>query len=1221
MKLLRGLFISATVFGLLSLPFLPTTAASSSRVPATGNTAPVSTPQNPKTVKLTLLIKDPVGNPVGGARVNVWHDKLGPDVRPPDYQQESHADGRVSIEVLAGQTSEVTVEVHKEDLGWKENITLSGPSIFHFVDLKKVSMDTFGTESTDSIHVKVRVENESGSPIEGARIVFFDRAGSPRVRAEGSTGKNGEVILDVRAWNYAIVALKDGYESGSSAVTLSYSDSGKSITAPTIKLRKKAAASNNNIEVKVTVRSAVDRNGVSGAQVILTGQDGITSGVYTGTTDSSGEASITVREHGRFKLEISQEFFESHNSEVHIASGETEKDLPLYLLKEKSKPSTATDLVSITVLAADKNNAPIAGASVKVEKISVATDVSGLATASNVIGLEASSVFVTATAQGYKRQTRNIPVHRGVNYTNATASATFVLQPGEDAASEDTPIVLVVEVLDSFSQQPLSNTAVQIRFQRTVVGQGTSNETGSATMKLEESASFTLEQLRSGLKVEASHSNYVRKDSDITADLLMPSTTPRIITLFLERDWTALTKAITQLEGKVAAWDRDVLDASAASGSVRSRTAQLTLIENRISALADELDRFRGTATGFSGPGTQLRCSSVAQLTTNIEAYEAEALQKAQDVAEKLDAAMAIAQRCSVPEDGAAIKRYHQDAIRLAAEIGRIDKNAAEDSRRLSRLAKELEAVKQTLKDAEDLILRINIEVRAGDALEKQIRADFNRGTALSKDLDKRRDALADEINDLKEIHGLDPRFIHRLPANLKKRLDDMAELVGSRNNQLFVGPSEELADTAQQLLSRMRADQERAKKLLAEFSSAQCDIRPMSNKVRAINQALLEASADLGLAADLPKKADDCANRGSCQPLLSNIRALMEEDELEFAETRINEARTKGCDVSKAIEELDYFRTVRQTANLLAESLENCRFQDALNFAQQIPASIRTRPLIAKALAAVQRGLQAQQRIAQLRASAKLAVERSRQRSSADSYIEEAEMAAEGFPCLMDDVSQFRDQYKGGRTTTKPQVEDLPEDADEPVAGTSHKPHREDLPDDTDNPPVSRKENTTPKRNDTLGASLTMANPWVKDAHFTACCGGRADFSYGLNSATRKDTYPPSEGGNFTIHWNFEGVPQGEIRQGEEIIITVTGTFTASLPDRDLQPYASGGVRAEGDIDVTEQKGAYVGRTNKQVGRYVLKVRPNAKSVTISLGADFGLGTFAIYRFGAEQK
>src|SRR5262245_47212871 len=366
MKLLRGLMIAAAVFGLLSLPCLSSSGASGSREHGTNSTAPVSASQNTKTVKLALLIKDPLGNPVGGARVNVWHDQNGPDIRPPDYQEESHADGRVSIEVLSGKTSEVTVEVHKDDLGWKDNIALSGPVVFRSVPLKKISTNVLGIDSADLIHVKVRVENESGFPLEGARVIFGDLGGSRQIEAEGTTGQNGEATIDVRAWAYFIHALKDGYENGRATLTLTTWHRGKTISAPIIKLRKKTAVeANTNIEVKVTVRSAADRNGVSGAQIVLTGQEGITSGVYSGTTDSSGEARITVKEHGRFKLEISQEFFEPLNTEVRIASGETEKDLPLYLLKVKPKPSTASDLVSVKVLAGDKNNAPISGASVK----------------------------------------------------------------------------------------------------------------------------------------------------------------------------------------------------------------------------------------------------------------------------------------------------------------------------------------------------------------------------------------------------------------------------------------------------------------------------------------------------------------------------------------------------------------------------------------------------------------------------------------------------------------------------------------------------------------------------------------------------------------------------------------------------------------------------------------------------------------------------------------
>ncbi|MEW6130205.1 MAG: hypothetical protein AB1757_24430 [Acidobacteriota bacterium] len=1204
MKVSRIPIIPAIVLALLVLPYWSSSAM-----------------QSKKTIKLTLQVKGPDGNPVGGARVYVWHDTWVPDIRPADYREETHANGQVTLEVRAGETSEVTIEVSKDDLQWTGNIKLSGTTIYRSIEIKKVSSD----DDSKLIKVKVHVEGEKQEPIPGARIVFSDIGGSRRSEADGYTDQNGDATLGVRAYTYAIHAGKDGYQSGEVRISLNKFQSGKTITAPTIKLTKKTVVE-TNVEVVVQVQNAKDLSNVVGAEVVLTGQAGVTSGIYKGTTDGSGTARITLKAYGKFSLEISQEYFETLSSDVQIAQGEGEKNLPPYRLKEKSKKSEGNNLVSVKVLASDKNQAPIVGGTVSVEKISTATDATGLAMIRDVIGIDATSVIITATAQGYKRQTKIAQVRRDYQYTDATASATFVMEPGEDPPSEDTPIRLVVEIIDSFTQQPLSNTDVRIRFKGKLVGIENTNEFGEARFELKDSAPYSVAEFRSGLKVDAYHDNYIPRDSDITPDLLMPSSTPRIVTLHLERDWTALGKDLTVLEGKVAAWDKDAKEAATLPGQVQSRVGQLKLINQRVGATVTELNNFRRQVTGFNGPGDQLRCANAAQLKSNLERYEVEANRKAQEVAEKLKLATALAERCSAVTDGATIKRHYQDAIRLAAEIGRLDKLAGEDSRKLAILAKEVEAVRQTLKEAQDLIPRIDVEARTAEVIAKQIRADYDRGTALSKDLDKRRDALAQAINDLKKLHGLDPRFINRLPLNLKKRFDDLAELVASRNSDLFSSPNITSVEDALRLLESIRKAKAEAEKNLAEYNNALCNIDPMNERVRAINQALLDASAELGLAADLPRKADECTRQGACMPALANIRSLLEEDNLESAEAEINKARINGCDVSKATEELEYFRTVRRTANLLAESLENCRFQQALNLAQQIPASIKSRPLVAQALSAVQRGLQAQRRIAQLRASAKLAVERTRQMTSANSYIEEAEMAAEGFPCLMEEVARFRDEYEPRDSATKPQVEELPEDADHPTTRPTgkakSKPKVEEIPDDdkpnqTDNrPPAQKPAVTTPP-----GGSLQLANPQVKDAYAHVCCGGRTDYTYGLNSATLKYAYPPSEGGNVTVEWQFDGVPPGAISPGEEITITVTGNFSASLPDRDFQPPAAGGVRVEGDVEMIEQKTGYVGRNFKQIGKYIFRVRPNAKWVSIGLGADYGLGTFVVYRYGTQPK
>src|SRR4029077_20012864 len=113
----------------------------------------------------------------------------------------------------------------------------------------------------------------------------------------------------------------------------------------------------------------------------------------------------------------------------------------------------------------DKNNSPIVRAAVTANRTTTYTDANGIATLNTTLGFDASYVVITAAAEGYKRQSKTAQVKRGVRYNDAGASATFVLEPGEDVASDDTPIRLVVEIIDSLTNQPLGGkTNVQIRF-------------------------------------------------------------------------------------------------------------------------------------------------------------------------------------------------------------------------------------------------------------------------------------------------------------------------------------------------------------------------------------------------------------------------------------------------------------------------------------------------------------------------------------------------------------------------------------------------------------------------------------------------------------------------------------------------------------------------------------------------------------------------------------
>lgn len=1023
--------------------------------------------QEQQTIKLRLLVKDSAGNPVGGALVNVWHDYTGPDVRPADYQVlETNVNGLAEIEVRASKTDEVTVEAGKGNLKARVNLKLIGPVMSRVIELKQVTTDLFETDPADLIKVKVRVESEGaspgekGQPLAGAKVTF-GLTELRRSQGEDSTNPEGDVTLSLLGTGYWIEATKEGYLPGRTAVHLNRLQRGKTISAPAIKLKKATGEEEAKVNVTVEVRNADTGVGVGGAAVVLTGKAGITSGIFTGQTNPDGRAEITVRGYGRFDLQVSQQYFETHDGEVRILYGEKEKDVGPIALKEKPKAETGGDAVSVTVLAGDRKNAPIEGAKVLVGTKSTTTGADGKATLSASLG--ESFVVATASAEGYKSQSATIRVRRGVRYTDASATTTIILQPGEDAPTESTPLRLIVEVRDAATSNPLNCRNVLLRLSGRIIADEDTNSAGEASFELKDQPDAPLSSVRSGLRIDASCPKYKPRYSDINADLLAPSATPRRVTVYLERDWAELSKAVGILEGKVAAWNNDATEAAGKTVSVREQVRQVSLAEERVEGLAREIDSFKAMSVGFSGPGSTPRCPRAAQLKQNIKGYESEAIQKEQELKRRLDEATALVARCASAGEADAIRRSHQAAIRLAGEIGSIEKKAVRDADELATLAKETEAVSSTLREAQDIIRRIGVEERAVEVLVRQIGASLLRGSTLRSGLAGRRDALTAELQLLKRAHGLDGPTA-AVPTELRKRLDDVEELLASRNNEVFSGPDATLLDAPTKSAARIRSFREAAEKSLADYKNAACEIMPLDDAVQNIGSAVIGATVELGAAANLSKKAEDCAISGSCQPLLGGVRALLELDDIETAAAKVGEARARGCNVTEAEREVEYFRTVRQAANLLTNSFESCRFQEALNLSQQMPAGVRERPLVAEAIRAVQRGLSAQKRIAQLRESARQAVARTGRLDSARPFVAEAESAAADFPCLRDEAARFEEQYKD-----EPDVAELPEDADEQVGEPeSRKPE-----------PVEEEEDkTTPKDRSDSGGATKASNP-----------------------------------------------------------------------------------------------------------------------------------------------
>lgn len=119
------------------------------------------------------------------------------------------------------------------------------------------------------------------------------------------------------------------------------------------------------------------------------------------------------------------------------------------------------------------------------------------------------------------------------------------------------------------------------------------------------------------------------------------------------------------------------------------------------------------------------------------------------------------------------------------------------------------------------------------------------------------------------------------------------------------------------------------------------------------------------------------------------------------------------------------------------------------------------------------------------------------------------------------------------------------------------------------------------------------------------------SEYSYSNNSATLTIQGDPPD--RRVIKWQFGGIP-GSLTPGDSITITITGSLEINKGG-DIQPWPSAGVRVTG-LTLASGENAYVSVNQKRDGKYVFKVPLNAKLCTIEIGADWGLGTFARYRY-----
>ncbi|MGI8733737.1 MAG: MSCRAMM family protein, partial [Pyrinomonadaceae bacterium] len=771
--------------------------------------------------------------------------------------------------------------------------------------------------------------------------------------------------------------------------------------------------------------------------VFTVGKNNEGSVPLAGATVSAGEESATTNANGRAKLTGS--FADS--VEVAVEKGG-------YLRQTKNisasggkgsavftlQPEPDEDSVTVTVMGQDPKGgspAPIVGALVSANGLTATTNKSGQAT---ITGNFRNGIELEAKAKGFLSQVQQVTIAMPAR----TGWANFTL------VHEPDPLRLIVEVLDSVKpNNPLAGATVYIHdpgkpvSRTSALAFGTTNNQGEVSLELRGSAD-DLARIHSGLKLEVVKDKYVVKLTDITKDSLLPSVEPRRVTVFLNSDWADLRAAVDALEPRVLAWNNDLALAGQASNLVQKLVEQSIQAREKVAKLLNEIESASVIASsGGMGPlPADYYCAQAARLRSNIQGYKAEAEAKEQALKTQLNNASALSASCSSAKDVAGVRGMYRSAIQLAGAIGALEKKAANDSDLLTKLASQRKDVKRLIEEVEKNIAEVRQEATKAETAATTAGAYFVRADNLNKTLYARHGALSGELVSLKARYGLD-NFVEGLPTDLDKRVQLMTQLLGKQNNSVFGGPNVDWPKQVQDVSVQIQADKGRAEKWGARNNRlvGDCEIEAVADLVQEIGNATVSATTEVAAASDLANKCSESAKRGECAPVVGEVRNLMQQGAIEAAQVKVSEARAGGCDVTGLNEEIDYYKTLYEAVALLKGAQNNCRFQEALDFAHRMPAGVQEKPLMRQALADVQIGLNALMETRNL-------LERARQAGVAqniaeqDRFLAAAQSRAQPYACLTEEVNNFkRDKRitRGrvlGAPVNKPEVEEIPDEA-----------------------------------------------------------------------------------------------------------------------------------------------------------------------------------------------
>jgi hypothetical protein len=817
------------------------------------------------TARLTVTVKDELGNAVSGARVNVYQSGVVADriVVPPTSQEPTNAQGQahLTFPVPAGTGLDISLEVGREDMASQSRpLSFPAPVPANLPEQSFVLKKRTASGGTDVISVVVTVQSE-GKPLEGASVLIRDDSlGAKTGRFAGVTDSAGRVTIAVwyatpsASEKLPVEVSKNGYKNANGSVALNKKDIGKTIAGPGITLEKQ---STSGTVVTVNVLDVKSKEPIGGAQVTLDGPDYLYD-----NTNASGVVSFVVPKAGTFEVRVTEENHRPFKGQVRVRTNEQDKAPVVCEMEAKVTKDEGKDVIDVTVLGKDTTDekskpAPVKGATVRAGRITVVTDETGKA---KLQGAFEEKQEVVVDASGYKSQRKAVHVGKALHYFAGQGAATFTLEP---ELSENSPIRIIVEVVDTAGVK-IDDAGVEFSTAAGAPLWGNSTKkVGRVDFRSSDVPNIPIAELRKGILVTVRKSPGYKEvlNRSVPSNLLQPSLQAGTYQVQLERDWTELESALAVLEARASALKNEAAAVGTKIKMVDAAVSKFPAAKGRVESILAELKKAQQV---FDPKVAGQRCQEVAELVKEINGLQTEARQKEEGLKKTLDEAIGLAANCKTRADGDVIKTKHRDAIKSAGEIGKLGNKAAEANRKLTRMAETMKEGGKLDTELQQTLERIEGEAETAKKESASAYSQFNDAFVATKEIGGKRAALLAELTQLKTKFELSKND-KLLPPQLKTRLTTLEQLISGISAP---PPSNtRLDEVMKPVLADLDKFVTQARGIVSGFKRAICDVQPMNAVVEEINTRVTGATIELGAAGDLPSKADICIAKAAASP------------------------------------------------------------------------------------------------------------------------------------------------------------------------------------------------------------------------------------------------------------------------------------------------------------------------------------------------------------------